>query len=250
MADTDDALQERIRVRAYHLWIAENRPPERALDLWCLAERIEREDAASRGEAGAPGPISSTPSSGDPASAGEAQKSQTSKSSPELSELRAKLARAATYFHSFEPGEKPFSLGRGMIAAVEIDETGATHLTLANGDAKAASSGTTGGYGLRVPDELERAASGRRAIVRAIARAAGGGQARFALAYSTSEVGNSGWRWFAAGPDWSAYAMEFAVPPMIKGNGDYVGILPGPRGEPGVEVSCLSVEVVEAAAAK
>jgi hypothetical protein len=135
-----------------------------------------------------------------------------------------------------------------MTAAIKMGEDGVEYLALADGALNAQSGGTTGGYSLRVPDEVESAASGNRITVRAIARANGGGESRVALAYSTNEVGNSGWRWFTVGAEWSAIAFEYDVPPMIKGNGDFLGVLAEPSGKPGVDVCCVSVGVAPKAA--
>jgi hypothetical protein len=135
-----------------------------------------------------------------------------------------------------------------MTSAIKTDEDGVEYLALADGAADAHSAGATEGYSLRVPDEVERAASGNPITVRAIARATGGGKSRVALAYSTHEVGNSGWRWFTVGAGWSAIAFEYGVPTMIKGNGDFIGVLAEPSGKPGVDVCCISVEIARKAA--
>ena len=130
-----------------------------------------------------------------------------------------------------------------MTAAIKTDEDGVEYLALADGAVDAQSAGPTHGYSLKVPDEVEKAASGNKITVQAIARATTGAESRFALAYSTNEVGNSGWRWFTVGEGWSIIAFEYAVPPMIKGNGDFIGILAGSTGKPGVDVGCVSVAV-------
>ena len=168
---------------------------------------------------------------------------------PSLMELRAELARDATFFHTFQAGAKPFSIDKGMSAAIATDESGVEYLAIAKGSPEAKPWGVTEGYSIRVPDEVEAAASGNHVVVTTIARSAGGGQSRFAVAYSTNEVGNSGWRWFAVGPEWSLHEMRFVVPPMIKGNGDFVGVLPEPEEKTGVELACVAVKVAPKAAA-
>lgn len=167
-----------------------------------------------------------------------------------LVDLRARVTNEATFFYAFQADAAPFRIFHRMTAAIKIDENGAPYLAIADGRADAGSGGETGGWSIRVPDEVEAAASGNRVIVTTIARATGGGQSKFALAYSTAEVGNSGWRWFTAGPEWSMHAMEYAVPPMIKGNGDFVGVLAEPEGKPGVEFCCVAVKVVPKATAE
>ena len=66
--------------------------------------------------------------------------------------------------------------------------------------------------------------------------------AELSLAYSTNEVGNTGWRKFSVGQQYEAKSFEWDVPTMKKGLGDYVGILPAP--DLGVEISMLTVEAI------
>jgi hypothetical protein len=117
-------------------------------------------------------------------------------------------------------------------------------LSLSGGNpATAQPGGITGGYSVRVPDSIEAAASGNRVRVSVRARAANGiGTAEFSLAYSTCEVGNSGWRKFTAGDQFAAVEFKWDVPTMIRGNGDYVGILPAL--DQGIEIEMLVVEAM------
>jgi hypothetical protein len=108
---------------------------------------------------------------------------------------------------------------------------------------QADSSGRTNGFSIRVPDSFEAAASGKRVRVTARVRATQDADAaEFSLAYSTSEVGNSGWRKFTVGREFEPKGFEWDVPPMKKGNGDYVGILPAEAS--GVDVETLTVEAI------
>jgi hypothetical protein len=163
-----------------------------------------------------------------------------------LEALRSRTARSAAYFHPFHADSVPFRIAAGMICSNHTDEkTGTGYISLANGKTNAASGGATEGYSIRLPDTIEAAASGHRVSVNVVARAAGSVQSRFALAYSTNEVGNSGWRWQDAGPEWSLFTMEYAVPVMKNGNGDFVGILADTEGRPGTEFCYLSVNMTE-----
>ena len=163
-----------------------------------------------------------------------------------LEELRSRIAGSAAYFHPFEIGSVPFRIAAGMICSNYTDErSGTGYISLANGKTNATSHGMTEGYSIRLPDTIEAAASRNRVSVNVVARAAGSAQSRFALAYSTNEVGNSGWRWQDAGPEWSVFTMEYDVPVMKKGNGDFVGILPDTDGRPGTEFCYLSVNITE-----
>jgi hypothetical protein len=163
-----------------------------------------------------------------------------------LEALRSRIARSAAYFHTFEIGSVPFRIAPGMICSNSTDEKiGTRYISLANGKTNAASHGATEGYSIRLPDTIEAAASGRLILVNVVARAADCAQSRFALAYSTNDVGNSGWRWQDAGPEWSVFTVEYDVPVMKLGNGDFVGILPDAEGRSGTEFCYLSVNTTE-----
>ena len=131
-----------------------------------------------------------------------------------------------------------------MICSSHVGTNGeAGYITLANGNPKALPSGTTGGCSIRLPDQVEAAASGHHITVRIIARASGSDQSHFAVAYSTNEVGNSGWRKFTAGPEWSIHTMEYDVPVMKEGRGDFIGILPDSEGNPGTEFCYFAITI-------
>ena len=66
---------------------------------------------------------------------------------------------------------------------------------------------------------------------------------RLAVAYSTNDVGNSGWRWFPVGQEWAELEMDYDVPPMKNGRGDFIGLLPDKQGAPAVEVSAVALRV-------
>jgi hypothetical protein len=127
-------------------------------------------------------------------------------------------------------------------SSITTTTSGAALLRLAAGPPNATSGAKTGGYEIRVPDEVELAASGKPIQVSVVARAADRARsARLGVAYSTNDVGNSGWRWFAAGPEWAVFEMEYNVPRMNLGNGDFIGLLPDIPGAPGVEVAAVSL---------
>ena len=113
-------------------------------------------------------------------------------------------------------------------------------LLLSGGDSNAVPHGVTGGCSVRVPESFEAAVSGLRVRVKVMARAAGGlGDAELSLAYSTNDVGNSGWQSRSVGQTFETVSFEWDVPPMINGNGDYVGILPGQAGA--IEIAGIAV---------
>lgn len=202
-----EELLERIRLRAYYLWLENSSPAHLDEEFWFRAEM--RELARFRLEA-----------------------------------LISTLSEGAAYSHVFNSDVAPSPTWKGMIGSKLTDEdSGFDYVRLAKGHAKANSGGVTNGYSIRLPDAVELAASGRQVCVKVVARAAEAGGSRFAIAYSTNEVGNSGWRWRDATPEWSSFGMEFDVPVMKNGNGDFVGILPDVEGKPGVDICFVSVHV-------
>lgn len=87
------------------------------------------------------------------------------------------------------------------------------------------SAGRTGGAYVELPVDFEEAASGERIRVSVTARSAPeNGAESFAVAFSTNEVGNSGWRTFEADSEFQAFSFEYDVNPMREGRGDFVGI--------------------------
>src|SRR5208282_2847816 len=117
-------------------------------------------------------------------------------------------------------------------------------LKLTGGDQSAASLGYTEGFSIRVPDDFERQASEHAVRVRVLVRSAEAAPTRLAIAYSTNEVGNSGWQWRDVGANWAICELVWKVPTMIDGRGDFIGLLPDAPGAPGVEVHSLSATVV------
>jgi len=127
------------------------------------------------------------------------------------------------------------------ITAQNVSSQGKAAVRIAGGAPDATPSGRTAGFSVRVPDELEASASGRRVRVEVVARASTG-SGDFFTAYSTCDVGNSGWQAHTAGVAAEAHVFEWDVPIMDKGNGDFVGILPAPNSS--IEISSIRVEVI------
>ncbi|HBZ29964.1 MAG TPA: hypothetical protein DEO56_05135 [Nitrosomonas nitrosa] len=160
-----------------------------------------------------------------------------------MEQLRIQIAQDASFLYVFEAGEAS-TLPAGMVCLSHAGTNGEKgYITLSNGNPGAVSAGATGGYSIRLPDSIEAAASGHHITLSVVARASGGDQSRFAVAYSTNEVGNSGWRWFDTRAEWSVYTMEYDVPVMKEGRGDFVGILPDSVGNPGTEFCYLSITI-------
>jgi hypothetical protein len=130
------------------------------------------------------------------------------------------------------------------IAVVPVVAGSVPEVRLFGVQSNAASQGTPGIW-IRVPDEFERAASGQSVRVTVAARRAEGApNSSFSVAYSTGEVGNSGWRRFTVGDRLESYSFVYDVSPMVKGLQDYIGILPDPEGTDGaVQVAQITAEV-------
>lgn len=133
------------------------------------------------------------------------------------------------------------------IESIELGDAGegGTLLKLANGDPEAKSNGPTEGFSIRVPETFEREVSAKMVRVQVLARSASPEATRLAIAYSTNEVGNSRWRWRSVKPTWGLCKMDWKVPQMKEGHGDFIGILPDKHGAPGVEIYSVSATIIE-----
>jgi len=171
--------------------------------------------------------------------------SATDSSPNAVNRLCASIAQGAAFVFDFTEIDN-VTIPKGMICInhARIDnEIGYT--TLSNGNPEAKPGAKTGGYSIRLSDEIEKAASGQRITLNVIARAAGTEHSRFAVAYSTNDVGNSGWKWFDAQKNWSIHTIEYSVPTMKKALGDYIGILPDSEGQPGTEFCFVALHIVQ-----
>jgi hypothetical protein len=168
-----------------------------------------------------------------------------------LGDLIASATASADYVFAITAETVANPPNTPLLAAYSATTTpeGHTVFRLAGGDPAAVSTGRTTGYSIQVTDELEAQASGNQVRVRVVARSLDAApKSRFAIAYSTNEVGNTGWRWHAALPEWSVFELEYAVPPMKAGRGDFIGLLPDIEGAPGLEVAAVCAHVLRVAA--
>lgn len=200
--------------------------------------------AASTTSETAPAGASTTASAVAPAATAPAPVAEAPKISASLAEqLHSEIARDSVFLYAFETGTAS-TTPDGMSCSTKASMNGEPgYIALVNGKPDATSGGKTGGYSILLPYEVEAAASGHHISVRVIARAAGGDHSRFAVAYSTNEVGNSGWRWFDVGAEWAIHTMEYDVNVMKEGRGDFVGILPDSEGNPGTELCYLAISI-------
>lgn len=116
------------------------------------------------------------------------------------------------------------SLGVEILRPLEAFYTQTGSVTVKGTLLEPAASGKTGGASFAVPVDAEKAFSGKTIKIKVVSSANKAGEA--ALAYSTNEVGNSGWIAFPVTTEDSVAEIEFAVPPMVEGLGDFIGIDP------------------------
>ncbi|WP_417486196.1 hypothetical protein [Maricaulis sp.] len=102
--------------------------------------------------------------------------------------------------------------------------------------------GRTQGISLRLPEQIEQSVSGHPIEVTVIARSAAPGTI-YRVAYSTNDVGNSGWRELSAGADWSAETFRFNVRPIEAGGDDFIGVLPPASGA--VEIAAITIKLAD-----
>ncbi|MBF9045513.1 LysM peptidoglycan-binding domain-containing protein [Rhodobacterales bacterium LSUCC0031] len=109
------------------------------------------------------------------------------------------------------------------------------------------STGTTGGAFLRLGEGFEGEAAGK--TIRVTVTLSGPAGGAVAVAYSTNDLGNSGWRGITLTPEPAEHEFDYAVPPLVRGNGDFIGIDPDPEGTgQAVTVHAIRVDVFEGAA--
>jgi hypothetical protein len=116
-------------------------------------------------------------------------------------------------------------------------------VTLGGGAATAAPMGTIPeAYTVVLPEAFEANASGKTIRMTVLARGTST-PVTFKLAYATNEVGNSGWQSFEAGTDFAEHFFEWAVPPMMNGNGDFAAVQPPLAGEGTLDVAWLALTI-------
>lgn len=100
------------------------------------------------------------------------------------------------------------------------------------------SSGKTNGVSFEMPAGLEEQVSGKRINIHIVTSADAEGEAF--LAYSTNEVGNSGWMSFPVTTADSVATLQYRVREMREGRGDFIGIDPNGRS---LTIKAIVVEI-------
>lgn len=108
--------------------------------------------------------------------------------------------------------------------SVEAQESGSV---IISGSAPTATAiGRTQGAFFTIEPENEEQLSGKRIAIKFLARSMDAETPSAKIAYSTAEVGNSGWREFGLTNEYAEYSFEYSVPLMKEGKRDFIGIVP------------------------
>jgi hypothetical protein len=103
----------------------------------------------------------------------------------------------------------------------QITARGLSAVEISNVPDDAVSGGETGSVAVRLSDEFETQASGAQILVTVRAMSPDPG-AILGVAYSTNEVGNSGWQRFALSAEPTNYVFGYVAPPKRAGAGDFL----------------------------
>jgi hypothetical protein len=131
---------------------------------------------------------------------------------------------------------KPF---KGNTVNIEKDGT----VLLASSLNNPKSSVTTQGAYVVVPLAQVKDYSDKTVQITVIAaKAKENGSAEFAVAYSTAEVGNSGWKKFTPGEKFASYSFKYKIPTCKECKPDFIGVWADTKGSnKGLLVKSVSV---------
>lgn len=101
------------------------------------------------------------------------------------------------------------------------------------------SGGRTDGISYTISEEEELVYSNKLVEVSFFATSTGGD---LVAAYSTGDVGNSGWVTFSPTEELAEFSFTYAVPELVMGNGDHIGFYP--LGGP-IDVYAITVNIIE-----
>ena len=133
-----------------------------------------------------------------------------------------------TYRQGMEAGASDWSKGASGHTAQFVNNpvwSGSVALSLysSRSTSDSASGGTTDGYYVEIPTEIALEYGGRTVEVTVWAKQDTADA--FAVAYSTADVGNSGWQSFFPTSNWQPYRFTYEVPEPSGGGSDYLGLL-------------------------
>lgn len=111
---------------------------------------------------------------------------------------------------------------------------------------KPSTAGATQGTYTQVPQDVESKVSGKKIKISVVAKKGSTSSSSFAVAYSTAQVGNSGWHKFFPSSEYDVYSFEYTVPKMKTPNFDYIAIWGDTTGKGnGVSIKEVAIEIVE-----
>jgi hypothetical protein len=138
-----------------------------------------------------------------------------------------------------EPASDPYGLagaavlheGGPALAAALTAAAGMTVATAADGrfvtlsgmPESRNSAGRTSGAAIEITGDIEEALAGRTIEIVLVARGSEG--TALDAAYSTNDVGNSGWSTFVLTPEFATLTFTYETREMRSGNNDYLGLI-------------------------
>lgn len=177
-----------------------------------------------------PGMVLNVPESAEMAddTAGEAAEQASTETEPEMDDAKEQNAEATSsdyeYVVSLTDGDV-FNAPEGF-SVNQLQNAGTVEIA-GSGDEELPSYGRPGVW-LQLPAEFEQAASGKTIKVTIVASLSSPGEVAFA--YSTNDVGNSGWRRLELDETAKEVSFTYDVPALNNGGGDFLGVWPDPTG--------------------
>lgn len=103
--------------------------------------------------------------------------------------------------------------------------SGSSSARIVTATQSSSAAGTTGAVYFAIPEEIALSFGGRKILITCYAKAAtSSGASSFQMAYSTNEVGNSGFSSFTPTTSWQPFAFTYDVPDPVNGGTDFIGI--------------------------
>lgn len=125
--------------------------------------------------------------------------------------------------------------------AITVTPNEDSTVTISGGNQDGPSAGTTAGAAFVFGPDLEQQIAGHSVRIKLLAKSDVEG-ANMIAAYSTNEVGNSGWQEFALTDTFEEYSFPMKIPPVKNGRDDYLGLL-APSGD--VTIAAVGVDIGE-----
>lgn len=142
---------------------------------------------------------------------------------------------ADTVIYSASSGLDKLNVPEYLSASVEDDV-----VTLSGQDTLSDTRGETSGASIRLSKELEQSVSEKSVTISIVGRSTSDDATKLKVAYSTNEVGNSGWKTLTFSEEFTVQSFTYDVPKLSKGKGDFVGMSPasGP-----IEISQIGISM-------